>query len=274
VVEHSGTNSGANAGTNTNAQSGLRAARLFSRVAEDHAQFRPGYPVALLDYLASIAPHRQLAWDCGCGSGRATQGLAERFVSVVGTDLSETQIALATPARDVCYRVAPAHDSGITAGTVDLVTVAQALHWFELDLFYAEVKRVLVPGGVLAVWSYGALGSDDDEITALLDEFRTRIVGPYWPQERRHVDNGYADLPFPFEEIVGAETAFKLEISWNLPQLLGYLRSWTASEVYRQEHHRDPVLLLAARMVHLWGDAYRQHRIHWALSLRVGRSAA
>jgi SAM-dependent methyltransferase len=251
--------------------SGPTAAQLFSKVAEGHAQFRPCYPDSLLDYLASVAPHRQLAWDCGCGSGRATLGLAERFVAVIGTDLSAAQIALAPPRRDVSYHVAPAHESSIDSHTVDLVTVAQALHWFNLELFYAEVKRVLVPRGVLAVWSYGALSCDDEEISTLLDEFRKSIVGPYWPEARRHVDNGYADLPFPFEEIENPEPAFKLEICWNLPQLLGYLRSWTASEVYRQVNGHDPVLRLASRLVHVWGDAYRQHRIRWALRLRAGR---
>lgn len=245
------------------------AAQLFCSVAEGHAQFRPCYPDALLDYLASLAPRRQQAWDCGCGSGRATQGLAERFVSVTGSDLSAAQISLAPMSRNVRYLVTPAHDSGIATGSVDLVTVAQALHWFELDLFYAEVKRVLVPNGVLAVWTYGALSSDDEEILALLDEFRTETVGSYWPAERRHVDNAYADLSFPFEEI--AAPAFTLEISWSLPQLLGYLRSWTASEVFRREHGRDPVFALAGRLVHLWGDAYRQRRISWPLTMRVGR---
>ncbi|MEC5387784.1 class I SAM-dependent methyltransferase [Uliginosibacterium sp. H3] len=250
------------------------AARLFSRVAEGHAKFRPCYPDSLLDYLAGLAPRRQLAWDCACGSGRATQGLAERFVSVIGTDLSAAQIALATPRRDVRYQVAPAHESGIESGTVDLVTVAQALHWFDLEAFYAEVRRVLVPRGVLAVWSYGAPDIEDEEISALLEEFRTRIVGAYWPKERRHVDNGYADLPFPFEESSEAAPAFKLEICWSLPQLLGYLRSWTASEAYRQATGVDPVLLLAARLVHVWGEAYHQHRISWPLRLRTGRLAA
>ncbi len=247
------------------------ASSLFSRVAEGHAQFRPDYPDALLDYLASVAPRRQRAWDCGCGSGRATQGLGTRFVSVIGTDLSEAQIALALPTRNVRYIVAPAHQSGIASGTVDLVTVAQALHWFDPVPFYAAVKRVLVPRGVLAAWSYGAVSSDDEDISALLDEFRTQIVGPYWPQQRRHIDNGYAQLSFPFQEMLAP--AFKLEISWSLPQLLGYLRSWTASEIYRQRHARDPVLLLAERLVHVWGEAYRRRLIRWPLSMRIGRLA-
>jgi SAM-dependent methyltransferase len=248
------------------------ASRLFSKVAEGHAQFRPDYPDMLLDYLASVAPRRQRAWDCGCGSGRATQGLGARFVSVVGTDLSAEQIALAPTSRNVRYAVAPAHQSGIASGTVDLVTVAQALHWFDTTPFYEEVKRVLVPSGVLAVWSYGAVSADDEDISALLDEFRTQTVGPYWLQQRRHVENGYAQLAFPFQEMKAP--AFKLEISWSLPQLLGYLRSWTASELYRQEHGRDPVLLLAERLVHLWGEAYRHRQIRWPLSMRIGRLAA
>lgn len=250
-------------------QSSATAVELFSEVAEGHARFRPFYPDSLLDYLASVSPHRQLAWDCGCGSGRAALGLAERFVSVIGTDLSEAQIALAPPSRNIRYVVAAAHDSGIASSTVDVVTVAQALHWFDLDLFYAEVRRVLVPSGVLAVWSYGAPSDADDEITALLEEFRVHTVGPYRLDERRHVDNAYAELPFPFNEL--SAPAVTLEISWSLPQLLGYLRSWTASEVYRQLHHHDPVLLLAERLVHLWGDPYRQRLISWPLTLRIGR---
>ncbi len=172
----------------------------FSDQSGDYLRYRPSYPDALFAYLAEISPTRHLAWDCATGSGQAAQGLSAHFEKVIATDASAAQIDSAIPTANVHYRVASAESSGLPDHSVDLVTVAQALHWLDLERFYDEVRRVLKPGGLLAVWSYNLLRTDS-AIDAQVDAFYSRTVGPYWPPERRWIENGYRDLPFPFPEM-------------------------------------------------------------------------
>lgn len=241
----------------------------FSRVAPHYAGFRPTYPAALFSWLAKTAPGRALAWDCGAGSGQASLGLAGEFERVVATDASRTQIDSAPPHPRVAYRVASAESSGLSAGSADLVAVAQALHWFDLERFYAEVRRVAKPGGLLAVWTYGILAVDDARLDARLLAFYRDTVGPYWPPERLHVESGYRTLPFPFAEL--EPPPFAMEADWSLAQLLGYLRSWSATGRFLAEKGLDPVAPLEAQLTRRWGGPNRKRRIAWPLSLRVGR---
>ena len=242
----------------------------FTSVAADYASFRPTYPAALFAWLADIVPGRALAWDCAAGSGQASRGLAAHFERVIATDASAAQIAAAASHPRVEYRVAPAEASGLPDGVVDLVTVAQALHWFDLDRFYAEARRVLKPGGVLAVWTYGVLSVAGEAVDARARAFYRETVGPYWPPERRHVESGYRTLPFPFAEL---ETpAFRMEASWSLPELLGYFRSWSATARYLAERGHDPVEALAAELASLWGSPSDRRTITWPLALRAGRA--
>jgi SAM-dependent methyltransferase len=243
----------------------------FSGIATGYAAFRPHYPAALFDYVAGLCRARRRAWDCACGSGQATLALAERFDSVVATDASAQQLSAAVPHARVSYRVAPAEQSGIEDASIDLVTVAQALHWLDLQRFYAEVRRVLVPQGVLAVWTYGTLRMADPPIDACLAQFAEQIVGPYWPPERRLVDTGYRDLPFPFIELDAPR--LQMEQRWPLPHLAGYLRSWSATVRFIERNGHDPVDELISRLEPLWGAPSQPRVIAWPLSLRVGRSA-
>ena len=171
----------------------------FGSVSGAYAHYRPTYPAALFDWLAAVAPARQRAWDCATGTGQAAIGLAAHFAEVVATDASASQLAAARPAPGVHYRLAAAEGSGLEADSVDLVTVAQALHWFDQPRFFREVERVLRPGGVLAVWSYGIPELEGEGPDALLQHFYADIVGPYWPPENAQVENGYRDLVLPFE---------------------------------------------------------------------------
>jgi len=241
----------------------------FSRLAAQYSAFRPAYPPAIFDYLAQLCLDRQSAWDCACGNGQATLALAERFQEVIATDASAQQLAAAPARPNVTYRVAPAEESGIESQSLDLVTVAQALHWFDLDPFYGEVQRVLKPSGVLAVWTYGPLQVDGNGIDALFQKFYSNIVGPYWPPERRFVEAGYRGLAFPFAEL--SPPSFNMEERWDRAHLLGYLRTWSATARYVEDKGVDPVEALEERLRPLWVDAGSTRKVTWPLALRAGR---
>lgn len=241
----------------------------FSRLAAQYSAFRPSYPAALFDYLAGLCAHRGVAWDCACGNGQASVALASHFEQVIATDASAQQIAAAAPNQRVAYRVAAAEQSALAPGSVDLVTVAQALHWFDLEAFYREVRRVLRPSGVLAVWVYGTLHVEGDVTDRLLQEFYNEITGPYWPPERRLVDDGYRSLSFPFPEL--DPPSFRMQERWDRTHLLGFLRTWSGTARYVEQVGRDPVEELERRIVGDWSDPRSQRLITWPLLLRVGR---
>lgn len=241
---------------------------LFSAQAAAYARARPEYPAELYAFLAAASPRRDVAWDCATGNGQAARDLAGHFTRVIATDASAQQIEHATPAPRVTYRVATAEDSGIEAGSIDLVTVAQALHWLDHEQFYTEVRRVTVQGGVLAAWSYGACHAGDD-VESLLRDFEHREVGPYWHANRRWVDEGYATIPFPWPEIEAPK--FQLRVRWTLRQLGLYLGSWSAVIAYRRDRGEDPVPRLLDRIAHHWGAPDAVRDVEWPLALRVGR---
>jgi SAM-dependent methyltransferase len=240
----------------------------FSELAHEYASRRPRYPEELFGYLGSVCRGHELAWDCAAGTGQATIPLTRHFRRVVATDASEAMLAQAPPHLGVQYRVAPAGSSGMANASADLVTVAQALHWLDLDEFYREVHRVLVPGGILAVWTYGAQVTDSDTLNRLLQTFYTDVVGPYWAPERRHVEAGYRTLPFPYPEL--ASPRFTMAEEWTLGELLGYVGTWSATQSFRRANHRDPVEDLAGHLMPCWGDPSVARPIHWPLSLRLG----
>jgi SAM-dependent methyltransferase len=242
----------------------------FSTVSRDYASFRPSYPPALFKWLGAIPGRQELAWDCACGSGQGTLELSRHFKQVIGTDASETQIKAAP--RDeatIQWRVAPAEASGLTAESVDLITVAQALHWFDLPKFYAEANRVLRPEGVLAVWCYGINEVEDRAINECILDFYSNVVGPFWPPERQIVETGYRTLDFPFAEL--EVPPFRMETSWSLPQLLGYFRTWSATTRYIAAHGHDPVVELEIELARLWGSPKEERIVRWPLSIRAGR---
>ncbi|MBF0215105.1 MAG: class I SAM-dependent methyltransferase [Magnetococcales bacterium] len=241
----------------------------FSSVAGHYARSRPGYPGELFAWLAEVCGARELVWDCGAGTGQASVGLADHFARVWATDASAAQVAQATPHPGIVYRRAEAGASGLETASVDLIVVAQALHWFDLEAFYAEARRVLKPDGVLAVWSYGVLRVEGEAVNEVVQHFYHQEVGAFWPPERRHVEEGYRSLPFPFAAIPAP--AFAMTAHWSLEQLLGYFSSWSATAEYRQQRGVDPVARLRPRLLPLWGEAESQRRVDWPLSLRAGR---
>jgi SAM-dependent methyltransferase len=241
----------------------------FSDVSGAYAEYRPRYPDALFEWLADLAPSRALAWDCATGSGQAAVALASRFERVIATDASAEQIAAATRNPRVEYRVARAEASGLDGASTDLVTVAQALHWFDRPAFYAEAGRVLSPDGVLAAWTYGHLRLEDPGADAVFRRFYLETVGADWPVERALVDAGYRTIDFPFPEV--ESPAFEMETRWSLPALLGYVGTWSATTRFRTVRGFDPLPELAEALAPLWGSPEESRRIRWPLGLRVGR---
>lgn len=240
----------------------------FSPLAEQYASFRPSYPDELFDWLASVAPQRDFAWDCGAGSGQATAALASRFKQVLGTDISAAQLDTAPSLPNVEYRVTSAENSGLPEHSADLVTVAQALHWFDLPAFYAEVRRILKPQGVIAVWGYNRLIIDHPELQKIIDYFYLETVGTYWPAERVHVENDYLHLPFPFDRLLAPR--FSLHKEWPREHLLGYLRSWSAVGRFQAANGFDPVDALEKKIRPLWPKG-KSYWIEWPMFMHAGR---
>lgn len=239
----------------------------FSALAENYAHYRPHYPEALFAALAEVSPGHVRAWDCATGNGQAAAGLAPYFSEVMATDASSAQIAAAEAPGNVCFSVAPAEASGLPPASMDLVLVAQAAHWFDLPAFYAEVERVLRPGGVLALLTYSGVYTADDGINKILREFHQVTMAPYWPPERAYVENDYRDLPFPWPEIPFPPQTMTAQ--WSLDQLIGYLGTWSATAHYRQQRGEDPLPALRAQLLPLWGEQTRE--LSWALPIRIGR---
>ena len=243
----------------------------FSGHADAYARYRPAYPDALFDWLASEAPGHRSAWDCATGNGQAARALARHFETVIATDASAEQVARAAPAAGVRYAVAPAEASGLDDSSVDLVTVAQALHWFDRERFWEEARRVMRPNGVIAAWCY-QLARITPDVDAVVDRLYRDIVGEYWPLGRRQVELGYGGIEFPFEEIEAS--AFEMTADWTLEQLAGYLGTWSAVQRYIADREDDPVEAVTGDLRAAWGNAGQPRRVSWPLDLRAGRASA
>lgn len=240
----------------------------FSGHASDYARHRPHYPAELFSYLASVAPEHERAWDCGTGNGQAAVGLAPYFDEVIATDPSEEQLRNAFPHERVKYRLAQAESAGVEPSSCDLITVAQALHWFDAAKFFSEARCALKRGGVIAVWAY-SLCRIKPPIDSIVDHFYFETVGPYWPKERKHVDDGYRSLHFPFDEFPAP--AFQIELGWNLDELLSYLRTWSPTRRYIEQHGTDPVDAVAQLLAPAWGGPEQEKRVNWPIHMRIGR---
>ena len=239
----------------------------FSRQAADYAAHRPTYPDALFAWLAARAPATRLAWDAGCGSGQASLGLAAHFDHVEASDPSDRQLAGAPAHPRVRWHVAAEALPALADGSVDLVTAAQALHWFDLAAFTAEVRRVAAPGAVLAAWTYD-LQRVSPAVDAVIDPFYASL-DPWWPPERRHVEDGYARLALPGEPL--AAPPFTMTATWDLGRFLGYLASWSAVAACRAATGRDPLAAATPALTTAWGDPAAAGMVTWPLTLRATR---
>jgi SAM-dependent methyltransferase len=238
----------------------------FSAQATDYSKFRPGYPREIFTHLGSIAPSRRLAWDCGTGSGQTVVGLASVFDRVIATDASEKQIVNAQPHERVEYRVEPAEESGLEPCSIDLIMVAQALHWFDLDRFYAEARRVLKPYGVLAASAYNLLRVQP-AIDEIVNRYYHKVVGPFWPPERKLVEN-FGDLPFPFHEIEPPK--IEMITHWDFDHLIGCLGTWSSTQRFMAATGANPLEQIIDDLRRAWGNPQQVRSVIWPLTLRIG----
>jgi len=242
----------------------------FADLAQVYARFRPEYPAALYDFLLQLVPARELAWDCGTGTGQAARALARHFVRVVATDIRAEQIECAAAPPNVTFLIADAETpQQFVQASVDLVTVAQAVHWFETGSFYEAVSTALKPNGIIAIWGYGFC-SITPEIDAILHPYGREFLTPYWSEPHTIVLEGYRQLPFPFVSI--AAPRFRMSTTWSLAQLKGYLDSWSATQAYKLRVGRDPFAAIAAPLTSAWGDPTRSRDIAWDLTVLIGRN--
>ena len=218
-------------------------------------------------YLSSLSQKHDLAWDCGTGNGQAAIGLANYFEKVYATDPSEQQILNARPHPKIIYKVEKAECSSLTNNSVDLITVAQALHWFDFEKFYSEVKRVLKPEGIIAVWTY-SLPKISSEIDKIILHFHDNIVGEFWQKENQLVSEEYKTIPFPFKEIKTPSFLFQKEITLN--DLKGLLMSWSATQRYKDQKGSEPLLAIENDLQNLWRNVDETKLATWTIFLKVG----
>jgi len=239
---------------------------LFSEHASLYAAFRPTYPETLYEFIFRHLKDNNIAWDCATGNGQVAQYLSNHFKKVYGTDISRQQLDNAFNASNIEYSVSPAEKTPFEDHQVDLITVGQALHWFNREQFYEEVKRVGKPGALLAVWGYALLYIEPDIDTIIMD-FYENIVGPYWDNARTLVEQEYKTISFPFEEI---ETpSFSIDVQWTLDHLTGYLESWSATQKYMKSNNSNPVPALIERIKTFWAEGETKS-VSFPVFLRLG----
>jgi ubiquinone/menaquinone biosynthesis C-methylase UbiE len=241
----------------------------FSSLAAVYARHRPTYPRALFEHVVALSPGRELCWDCATGQGQAAHALTEWFERVIATDASEEQLGGAPPHPKIEFRRSLAEESGLADRSVDLITVATALHWFDFDPFYAEVRRVAKPGAVLAAWAYGSAFLIDDVLDPVILRFARETLGAWWPERFEHQWTQYRQLPFPFERLPAP--AVSAELSTNLDQLIGFVRTWSAVPRCIEATGRDPTVDLEAELRTLWGERTIERRLSLPIHFAVGR---
>ncbi len=240
----------------------------FDEGGRAYARFRPEYPSDLVDFLASLTPQTRLAVDVGCGNGQLTRLLSASYDAVIGLDPSADQISHASQDERITYLRAPAEQLPLDPHSADLITAAQAAHWFNLPAFYQEVRRVGVQGGVLALISYGVLELEAG-LNDRFQEFYWNEIGPYWPPERRLVDEGYAGIDFPFEPLPAP--VMHIELEWHLTEFLGYLLTWSAVRHAKEAGHSTILMRFADDLAAAWGDSNQRRSIRWPLNMRIGK---
>lgn len=239
----------------------------FSTQAAEYAIYRPAYPVELYDFLFKLVEQKDTAWDCATGNGQVARILAQHFRQVYATDISEKQLSQALKLPNILYKVESSDQVNVADQSFDLITVAQAIHWFNFEAFYSEVKRTLKPNGLIAVMGYGLM-LIDKKVDQVIYKLYEDILGKYWDSERRYIEEGYKTIPFPFEEITAPH--FQIKTTWNFNQLIGYLNTWSSLQHYKKANERNPLEYVMIELKEAWGnDAEKE--VRFPVLLRVGR---
>lgn len=238
----------------------------FSKQASVYAQFRPHYPDEMIAYLVSFARNKGVALDVATGNGQVAQKLAAHFETVYATDISEKQLENAIKADNIIYQKEPAEQTDFKNHQFDLITVAQAIHWFNFGAFYKEVERILKPDGIFVVMGYGLFSTNPYSDKILMDYYHN-IVGPYWDVERKYIDEKYETIPFPFDEIQAQK--FSNHFQWTFEQLIGYLATWSATQHYKNKNGKDPVDLIHSDLKTSWDN--NDKKVTFPLLLRIGK---
>lgn len=239
----------------------------FSKQSDTYRKYRPTYPDELFSFLHSLTQNHQLAWDCGTGNGQAAISLAPYYDAVYATDPSEQQIMHATPHPKITYATEKAELCTLPSHSVDIITVALAIHWFDFDAFYTQAKRVLKPNGVIAAWAY-SLPFVTLEIDALVQYFHDEVVGEFWQPENKLIEKEYTTIPFPFEPI--PTPAFQMHKMLDAVDLIGLLNSWSTVPKYINKYGNNPVDRIEEKLLTLWGP--RKRETSWKMYLKVGRN--
>lgn len=238
----------------------------FSERSHDYARYRPTYPQSVFNWIRELHGAKERAWDCATGNGQFASGLVSVFKEVYASDLSNNQLQHALHPNQIHYSQQRAEATNYPDDYFDFVSVAQAIHWFDFDAFYTELKRVLHPNGLFFVCGYAQIQTfpEADEV---IDYLYRDILDAYWFPERRYVDEGYQTIPFPFEELPTPTAAF--EAQWSINELLGYLSTWSARTNYMREKQQDPLDLIREKLTDKWGE-HEQHPIRFPLLMRLG----
>jgi len=240
----------------------------FSKQASLYAEFRPHYPQEMINFISNLCTSHELAWDAGTGNGQAAIALTKYFNHVVATDPSSEQIKNAVPDNKVIYKVQRSEECELEANSVDLITIANALHWFNFDTFYAIANNVLKKDGIIAAWCY-TLPTINDVIDELVSTFHNVTVDEFWVHENRLVEKEYQTIPFPFEEI--STPQFYSEKEFTLPDFISYLNTWSATQKYIQKYDSNPTDILSEEMKKVWGNVHDKKTVKWKLTLKVGK---
>jgi ubiquinone/menaquinone biosynthesis C-methylase UbiE len=239
----------------------------FSGHSSNYQKYRPGYPKELFSYLNTLCEENKYAWDVGTGNGQCALALAAHFDAVLATDPSENQIRDAVRHDKIQYDVSPAEKCPEPDHSFDLITVAQALHWFDIDKFFNEVRRVVRPNGILAAWTY-THAVVSPEVDRIYSKFYTDIVGNYWPAERRYVEEKYQSIKFPFEDIESPQ--FKIQMEYSREDYLAYLGTWSAVKNYKLDKKHDPIDLIRSELSEIWSDSEELRVVTWPIHLKAG----
>lgn len=238
----------------------------FSAIAKQYASFRPEYPDAMMAHILSFVPYREEALDMATGNGQVAQKLGNYFTRVSGIDISKEQLEHTAKGANISYSVQSAEKTTFRAHQFDLITVAQAIHWFDFEMFHREVHRILKPDGVFAVMGYGMLQTCEAVDTIIHTLYRT-ILGPFWDPERRYLDEKYQTIPFPYQEVL--TESFENRLVWDFQQLEGYLQTWSGVQHYKKKNGVDPLSFIREDLQKAWQE--HDHSVCFPLLLRLGK---